>query len=242
MPETVCPKCGTNAGNNQRNCCAVGGSWAGKCGEDGEHTWNEGLQACNGETQTPRKWKYWPFLWCCYIFLYFVGMLFFTSTRKRQQFYSTTKHQRHKTMAALCAGQLLALASVIVVLLAAHGSRNVGKTLHTRGPKAVMHASSNWRQVIGKFLTIFDNFWQFLLSAFVLFLAKFGIPYISKIASLLSVHTFFTVYHALTYVERQTNSVPIVYIYAHTLAVVWSGFLFMCVYFNLLTNAILSFF
>ena len=47
----VCPQCGTNKKNGKRSCCASGGSWFNKCGDVGdstfEHTWGEGLQACN---------------------------------------------------------------------------------------------------------------------------------------------------------------------------------------------------
>ena len=43
-----CPKCGSSR-TDKRSCCAPGGAWRGKCGDDGEnmeHTWTEGLDAC----------------------------------------------------------------------------------------------------------------------------------------------------------------------------------------------------
>ena len=33
------------------SCCAVGGSWFGKCGNDGEYTRDEGFKACNSEAE-----------------------------------------------------------------------------------------------------------------------------------------------------------------------------------------------
>ena len=43
-----CPKCGTNA-QGKRTCCASNGAWKDECGdpgEDMEHTWFEGVEAC----------------------------------------------------------------------------------------------------------------------------------------------------------------------------------------------------
>ena len=45
-----CPKCGFSP-KDQRSCCAPGGSWRGKCGNDDdgmEHTWTEGQLVCEG--------------------------------------------------------------------------------------------------------------------------------------------------------------------------------------------------
>ena len=46
---TDCTKCGVNK-SGKRSCCARGGTWFGKCGDEGDyfaHTWLEGMQACN---------------------------------------------------------------------------------------------------------------------------------------------------------------------------------------------------
>ena len=47
---SVCPKCGTDKESNKRSCCAFGGAWFKKCGNvsdiNFDHTWAEGLQAC----------------------------------------------------------------------------------------------------------------------------------------------------------------------------------------------------
>merc|ERR1712013_653435 len=44
-----CPTCGTNK-NGKLSCCGRGGSWFGKCGDEGDstfdHTWIEGLSSC----------------------------------------------------------------------------------------------------------------------------------------------------------------------------------------------------
>ena len=43
-----CPKCGSDR-RGTPSCCAQGGSWIGKCGDDDEsmeHTWLEGQLAC----------------------------------------------------------------------------------------------------------------------------------------------------------------------------------------------------
>ena len=49
-----CSKCGTNKAG-KRSCCGRGGSWAGKCGnevnEKFDHTWGEGVQACEIESK-----------------------------------------------------------------------------------------------------------------------------------------------------------------------------------------------
>ena len=43
-----CPKCGTHP-NGEIGCCAPDGAWRGTCGDEGEnkeHTWTEGWEAC----------------------------------------------------------------------------------------------------------------------------------------------------------------------------------------------------
>ena len=48
---STCPKCGLIKKSGRLSCCARSGSWFGNCGSDGDtnfdHTWYEGLQACN---------------------------------------------------------------------------------------------------------------------------------------------------------------------------------------------------
>ena len=47
-----CPKCGTIKGSKKLSCCAPGGSWVKKCGNDAkkfDHTWAEGLKICKGK-------------------------------------------------------------------------------------------------------------------------------------------------------------------------------------------------
>ena len=47
-----CAKCGTIAQSGQLSCCAQGGSWFKKCGNDkekSEYTWFEGIEACKGK-------------------------------------------------------------------------------------------------------------------------------------------------------------------------------------------------
>ena len=44
-----CPKCGKFKNSGTRSCCAPGGAWVNKCGEDGtskDHTWFDGMEAC----------------------------------------------------------------------------------------------------------------------------------------------------------------------------------------------------
>ena len=53
-----CPKCSTAKKSGKVSCCARGGSWFRKCGGDDsdtnfEHTWIEGIQACNGFANLP---------------------------------------------------------------------------------------------------------------------------------------------------------------------------------------------
>ena len=52
-PGTTCPKCGTVKKTGKRSCCAGGGSWYKKCGDEGDskfdHTWTQGFQACTGK-------------------------------------------------------------------------------------------------------------------------------------------------------------------------------------------------
>ena len=45
-----CPFCGIND-DGRPSCCAAGGAWRGKCGDDvdKEHTWGEGFRACRCE-------------------------------------------------------------------------------------------------------------------------------------------------------------------------------------------------
>ena len=49
----LCPKCGTIKESGKRSCCARGGAWFKNCGDAGDaqfdHTWAEGIQACNGK-------------------------------------------------------------------------------------------------------------------------------------------------------------------------------------------------
>ena len=52
-----CAKCGTFKNSGKRSCCARGGTWFTKCGDsDGtklDHTWIEGIQACNTSASAP---------------------------------------------------------------------------------------------------------------------------------------------------------------------------------------------
>ena len=49
----TCPKCGTVKKSGKRSCCAPGGAWVNKCGNDGDskfdHTWIEGIVACKSK-------------------------------------------------------------------------------------------------------------------------------------------------------------------------------------------------
>ena len=49
---STCRKCGTNKGG-KRSCCGRGGSWFGKCGDEGDskfdHTWADGMRACKSK-------------------------------------------------------------------------------------------------------------------------------------------------------------------------------------------------
>ena len=51
-PSTTCPMCGTIKKSKKLSCCARGGAWYNKCGDEGDsnfdHTWTEGVQACRG--------------------------------------------------------------------------------------------------------------------------------------------------------------------------------------------------
>ena len=51
-PSTTCPKCGKIKKSQKLSCCARGGAWFNKCGEEGDsnfdHTWAEGKAACKG--------------------------------------------------------------------------------------------------------------------------------------------------------------------------------------------------
>ena len=46
-----CPKCGKGKKSGKLSCCARGGAWFQKCGDGDDskfdHTWMEGIQACN---------------------------------------------------------------------------------------------------------------------------------------------------------------------------------------------------
>ena len=48
----MCTKCGAAKASGKRSCCTRGGAWFKKCGNIGdtqfEHTWAEGIQACQG--------------------------------------------------------------------------------------------------------------------------------------------------------------------------------------------------
>ena len=48
---SACPHCGTVAKSGKVSCCGHGGAWFGTCGSPGsgsfEHSWYEGMQACN---------------------------------------------------------------------------------------------------------------------------------------------------------------------------------------------------
>ena len=50
-----CSKCGASKLSGKPSCCAFGGSWYGKCGDDGDtnfdHTWTEGVKACKASAQ-----------------------------------------------------------------------------------------------------------------------------------------------------------------------------------------------
>ena len=47
-----CDECGTIKKSGKRSCCARGGAWFKNCGDVGgtkfDHTWVEGIQACQG--------------------------------------------------------------------------------------------------------------------------------------------------------------------------------------------------
>ena len=54
MPITispVCLKCGSVKKSKKMSCCARGGSWFGKCGDSGEHTWSQGFEACRASSK-----------------------------------------------------------------------------------------------------------------------------------------------------------------------------------------------
>ena len=48
----ACSECGIIRKSGKMSCCSRGGSWFGNCGSPGdakfEHTWHEGIQACDG--------------------------------------------------------------------------------------------------------------------------------------------------------------------------------------------------
>lgn len=47
--KSVCPKCGLNKKTGKLSCCTKGGAWYKNCGNgpDAEHSWEEGIMACN---------------------------------------------------------------------------------------------------------------------------------------------------------------------------------------------------
>ena len=54
---SVCPKCGTIGKFGKMSCCGRGGSWNGICGirnSNLEHTWSEGIQACESRSQSKK--------------------------------------------------------------------------------------------------------------------------------------------------------------------------------------------
>ena len=54
-----CSRCSYHTKNGHFNCCGEGGAWEGLCEEGGEHTWNDGFQACrahrDGGLQTVKE-------------------------------------------------------------------------------------------------------------------------------------------------------------------------------------------
>lgn len=48
-----CSKCGITKKSGINSCCARGGAWFKKCGDDGDvdfdHTWEDGIQACRDD-------------------------------------------------------------------------------------------------------------------------------------------------------------------------------------------------
>ena len=52
-PSTTCAKCGKIKKSKKLSCCARGGAWYNKCGDEGDskfdHTWTEGVKACIGK-------------------------------------------------------------------------------------------------------------------------------------------------------------------------------------------------
>ena len=50
----ACSMCGKFT-NDERSCCAPGGTWFQKCGnKDAAHTWADGIQACEELTAVTR--------------------------------------------------------------------------------------------------------------------------------------------------------------------------------------------
>ena len=47
VSSSECDKCATTK-SGRHSCCARGGAWFKKCGDAGDHTWIEGIQACKG--------------------------------------------------------------------------------------------------------------------------------------------------------------------------------------------------
>merc|ERR1711939_714306 len=49
--DTKCKECGKLA-NGKSSCCGDGGTWKGNCGNSKDHTWTEGIDACQGNQNT----------------------------------------------------------------------------------------------------------------------------------------------------------------------------------------------
>ena len=59
---STCVKCGIIKKSSKLSCCALGGSWFGKCGSAGnsgyDHTWQEGIRACQArqfQAEVPQR-------------------------------------------------------------------------------------------------------------------------------------------------------------------------------------------
>ena len=56
-----CIKCGTADKSGVLSCCAHGGAWFENCGDAGnadfDHTWTEGIQACEGVVASTQAWR-----------------------------------------------------------------------------------------------------------------------------------------------------------------------------------------
>ena len=57
-----CPQCATNR-TGKLSCCVRGGSWFKKCGNpdsNSEHTWDEGILACEGKSKSTSGYRRVP--------------------------------------------------------------------------------------------------------------------------------------------------------------------------------------